>query len=1150
MRPFLSLSCVLSLIGSAQAQTAPSYTKQIQPFFTRWCVECHNAQESAGGLVLESFKALMEGGAKGAVIVPGKPETSRLVRMIEGNQKPAMPPKKAKQPPKDQVALVRAWVLAGARYDSAAVAKVTLPAIVPKGKVATPVTALAYTSTPAIIAASGRGEVILLKSDSADLVQKLPTSRDRITALAVAERGDFLATAAGTAGEGYEVRLWRIGAGGVVSNSSTLATRHDDVIQQLAFSSDGRILASAGYDRLIKLWDLKAGKLLHVLKDHSDSVYSLAFNPDSTLLVSGAADRAVKVWDVATGNRLYTLGESTDWVYAVAWSPGGKHVAAAGVDRSIRVWEVDRTGGKVVHSVFAHEGPVTRLFYSRDGKTLYSLSEDRSAKAWDTAKMVERRVYPRQPETPLSLALSPDQKQIAIGRFDGVVVLLDEATGKVIGQPLPIKPKPPVLAKIAPPEGVRGQNIEMKLHGKNLTNSEVVTTLPGAVSTVTGRTADTVMVRLAIPAMASPGQYALRLKNEAGESAPQPFVVDRFIAIREMEPNNSPMTGQKVTLPVTVIGSFDRAGDVDWYRFEAKAGQEVGVQVMTTGPRVEDVLRLVDPDGVTVAESLTGVLGLTCTRSGTYALGIRDREYRAVATPYRLSIGDIPVVTSVFPLGIQRGTEAEIQVGGVHLGKVRSVCLKAPASAAIGSRLPVPVMTPEGPPLGAASVVVGEFAEVSAPMKEAIIPVPGTANGVIAEAGSTNTWRFSARKGERLLLEISAQRIGSPLDSTMEILDATGRPLPRATLRSLAKTYVVFRDHESRSTGIRMEAWSELAVNDYLLVGSELLRIRELPRNPDDDCQFFARQGQRLGYLGTTPSQISQGTAMYKVAIHPPGTTFAPNGLPVVTLFWRNDDGGPGFGKDSRLVFDPPTDGVYRVRVADARGEGSKAHAYRLTVRPPRPNFTVRFTTPGQVSLGSAVPVRVNVERSDEFDGPIMVRLVNLPAGLSAPETFVPAGEYSTSFALYADPTAKLPAKLPPLEMEARAVIDNKEVIRKATFAVPSLIAPGDIVTTTEQREVTIKPGGEVRVTVKVERRNGFAGRIPLEVLGLPHGLRVLDIGLNGILVIPGETARTIVIQADAWVGPMKHPFVVLARREGKGSEHAAKSVLLRVVRP
>ena len=82
---------------------------------------------------------------------------------------------------------------------------------------------------------------------------------------------------------------------------------------------------------------------------------------------------------------------------------------------------------------------------------------------------------------------------------------------------------------------------------------------------------------------------------------------------------------------------------------------------------------------------------------------------------------------------------------------------------------------------------------------------------------------------------------------------------------------------------------------------------------------------------------------------------------------------------------------------------------------------------------------------------------------------------------------------------------------------------------------------------VKVERRDGFAGRIPVEVRGLPYGVRVLDIGLNGILITEKETTRTIVIYAEPWVEPTEHPFVVLARSERKGTEHAAKSVLLRV---
>jgi hypothetical protein len=290
---------------------------------------------------------------------------------------------------------------------------------------------------------------------------------------------------------------------------------------------------------------------------------------------------------------------------------------------------------------------------------------------------------------------------------------------------------------------------------------------------------------------------------------------------------------------------------------------------------------------------------------------------------------------------------------------------------------------------------------------------------------------------------------------------------------------------------------------------------------------------------------------MYKVAIHPPGTTFPPNGFPVITVHYRNDDGGPGFGRDSRLFFDPPADGEYLVRVGDSRGQGGPDYAYRLTVRPPRPSFNVSFNpTAPSVWKGGAVPVTVTAERVDGYEGEIALRLENLPPGFNAPATTIPAGENSTAFALWADPTAATPAKAPPLRLVARADIDGKEVVKEATGGLPKAVAPGDIVTTTKEQEVTIRPGGQTRLTVRVERRNKFAGRIPLDVRGLPHGVRVLDIGLNGILITERETVRTIVLYAEPWVQAQEHPFVVLARREGKNTEHAARSVLLKVAGP
>jgi hypothetical protein len=510
---------------------------------------------------------------------------------------------------------------------------------------------------------------------------------------------------------------------------------------------------------------------------------------------------------------------------------------------------------------------------------------------------------------------------------------------------------------------------------------------------------------------------------------------------------------------------------------------------------------------------------------------------------YRLHLGEIPVVTAIFPLGVQRGIEADIRVEGVFLG-TEKVHVKAPADAALGSKIPIPLTTPRGTPLGNLQLSVGEFPESLADT----IAVPGTGNGVVGKLGASQDWTFRAKKGQRLIVEVNARRLGSDLDSFIEILSKDGRPVPRAVLRCQAKTFVTFRDHDSAGAGIRIESWAEMGTNDFLYVGDELLKIQDLPPGPDADCTFFNTAGQRLGFLDTTPTHHALNTPMYKVGIHPPGTTFPANGFPVFTLYYRNDDGGPGYGRDSRLFFDPPADGEYRVRIRDARGLGGPGYAYRLTVRPPRPSFSVRFApTAVSIAKGGATSVAITAERFDGYDGPIALRFDNLPPGLSAPPTLIDAGTFSTAVGIYAEPSATLPAKPLPLKLIGEATIGGQKQVKEAFGEAPKLIDAGDIVTVTEASEVMLKPGGQAKLTVRIERRAGFAGRVPVEVRGLPHGVHALDIGLNGILVNENETRRTIVIYAEPWVQPATHPFVVLAKREGKNTEHAAKSVLLKV---
>ncbi|QEL15670.1 WD40 repeat domain-containing protein [Limnoglobus roseus] len=1032
-----------------------------------------------------------------------------------------------------------------------------LLAFAPALVAAPPVTALAYRGDGQLLAAGTHGVVTLIDPATGDAVATLPQT-GRVTALAFSKAGT-LAVAAGEPGKAGVVRLYDFAVGKLNVKPTAEFTAHRDAIYTLAFSPDGT-LASAGYDRVIKLWNpakTEAAKL--TLEDHSDAVYAVAFHPDGKLLASGSADRAVKIWDAATGKRLYTLGDPTDWVYAVAWSPDGKKLVAGGVDKSIRTWEATADGGKLLNSVFAHTRGVLRLSYSPDGGTLYSVGEDAVVKSWDAAKMVEKKVFAKQPDVLQSLALRPDGKQLAAGRFDGAGLFLDPVTAASGATFLPAKPKPPVITKITPNAGPRFKTIRVVVEGQRL---DAVTrfgdpdsvqkgglALSALSAEIVSRSPDRLEVDLRFSKLLAAGSVQLVASNAAGVSTPINFMLDNFDAVAEQGTTDSARSAMLVTLPTTIVGSIDRAGDTDYFAFDATAGQQVGVHAVVAG-KFEPRLAITDAAGRVLTESDGDKLGYVVPAAGRYAVTIRDRDYRGgAAMTYRLHVGDVPVVMTVFPLAVARGKEADVHVDGVNLGPTTGLTMRAkvPSNAAVGSRESLHASNfPYG--IDSPTVAVGEFPSIVVTDAGAELrSLPMTADGILAKPGQTQAIKFPAKKGVPLVVEVHARRLGSPLDSSIEILDAAGKPVERATLRCVAKTFSTFRDNDSATSGIRLESWNELAMNDYLYVGSELMRINALPKGPDDDCQFVARGGQRLGYLGTTPTHHYLGNVMYKVEFHPPGTTFPPNGMPVFPILYQNDDGGPGFGKDSFLLFDPPADGTFQVRIGDSRGVGGPAHAYRLTVRPPRPGFTVD-ATPKMPSVwkGNGVPITVTATRIDGYEGPIRVKLVGVPPGFHAPaETTIEAEQVATTFTLFADGPAM--AKAAEVVCEATATINGKPVTQAVSLGVPKVVEPGDLVTSVSTESLTIQPGKETKFTVRVERRNGFKGRVPLDVRGLPHGVRVMNIGLNGILLTERDSEREVVIYAEPWVKPMTHPITVLSRRESTGKEYAAKSVTLTV---
>lgn len=177
--------------------------------------------------------------------------------------------------------------------------------------------------------------------------------------------------------------------------------------------------------------------------------------------------------------------------------------------------------------------------------------------------------------------------------------------------------------------------------------------------------------------------------------------------------------------------------------------------------------------------------------------------------------------------------------------------------------------------------------------------------------------------------------------------------------------------------------------------------------------------------------------------------------------------------------------------------------------------------------LGSGTPVNVEIDRFDGFDAAVEIKISGLPEGFHAPALLIPQGENAASFSMFAQANAKAP----PINhgkwtVKSSTQIRGLKVEKELQFDAPKLGPKGDLKTIVSPEELTVRAGTEVKILVKIERGNGFAVRVPLDVKGLPHGARILDIGLNGILINPKETQRFITIQVDPWVEPGSYPLL------------------------
>jgi hypothetical protein len=734
-------------------------------------------------------------------------------------------------------------------------------------------------------------------------------------------------------------------------------------------------------------------------------VFARVFHPAGRLLASASGDRTAKLWDSTTGERLETFGQPLEDQYSAAFSPDGTRLAAAGADHRIRIWKISATGKEGTNpqlmSQFADEQPLVKLIYSPDGKTLVSSSDDRLVKFWNAETLELVRKLEVQPDVAFALAFQPKTGALVVGRMDGSLAIYDAATGKRTAS--------------------AGRSISRL-----------------AWNAVRG-----------LAARQSPCALATTL--------PLLAAMDAIPEQPESEPNDTPAQANLLKkLPVTITGTLGAAGDADYFSFDAQAGQTLifDVEARRTGSPAQSRLALLDGDGKLLNDqsefdpASDPLLAYTFTKSARYVLRIDDRTLAGgPKNTYRLTIGALPCVVGCYPLSIAAQTATDVELIGFNL----PANAKAQVAAAPPGETTVPLDGKQFRSRGPLKVLVGDLPERLAggpkgepndtPARAAPMTAPGSANGRIhrrppGEAAEAGYFRFESKAGQSWTIETEAARRGSPIDTRIDVLTADGHPIPRVLLQAVRDSFINFRGIDSQNGQPRLKNYEEMELNQYIYMRGEVCKLFQYPQGPDSDFFLYRDlSGKRRTFFDTTSTTHANFEPVFVVTPHSPGEKLPDNGLPVFEIDYTNDDASDrSLGRDSRLHFTAPADGSYLVRVCDSRGEGGPRFLYRLTIRPPHPDFNVRVTDANPtVSAGSGKRFKLQADRFDEFDGDIHLDITGLPPGFAVSTPLViQAGHLEAVGVLSALPWAPSPTpeNVSTSKITATAQIDGHEVTK------------------------------------------------------------------------------------------------------------------------
>ena len=657
---------------------------------------------------------------------------------------------------------------------------------------------------------------------------------------------------------------------------------------------------------------------------------------------------------------------------------------------------------------------------------------------------------------------------------------------------------------------------------------------------------------LEIAADAPRGEHFWKASTAQGITGSLPFIVGDLPEVVEDEVPGLPQPVD-VRLPVTVNGRIFPREDVDLWRVTAQAGQTVtcAVAALRLGSPLEARLELFDPQGHSLAESLTvpgveAVLRFTASTTGQYTVKIHDIKFGGLQDHvYRLTMTAGPHLDSVYPLGGRRNSELTLELAGANLAVTRQT-IKLPATSEL--RYDYWLETPDAVS-NALSLELDDLSEILEPAAGATatrVTFPANLNGRIQRAGEVDEWNFEAQKGDDFDFDVRAARLGSPLDSVLQIVDAQQK-------------IVAENDDFVKGQSDSRLRFHALADGLYAVRLSDRLSERGGPQFAYRLRVLTAARPEFELSLASDTVIIERGkpTPIKVSADRSPGTkqeiTLQIDGLPAgvtvtplvikadqqeVTLSFQAADATKVQAIPLKITGKIVREGAELIQQATVNKYGIRRQdPVWLAVALPTPfrfvgNFETKFMPRGSQH------VRHYALQRNGFDGPLEARLADQQGrhlqGVTGEPVSISPTQNEFDFTIRLQPFMEI-GRTSRTTLSVLGVVTDidgsRHVVSYSSNAqndqMISIVDPGRLAITLDRRSLPVTPGQSAKLSFRMQRSTGLNQPTQVELV-IPHGIR----GIKSLPVTlgPNDSAGTIELAFDSSaVGPFLAPLTVRA---------------------